>query len=112
VEVTDPAEPLFGKRFEVVSISRGNPPSAHVFVKYQGDIVLRLPLRATSLSALAEHAPRAKLCQLAVQDFLSLVKEYELCPHKTPRRRAKSGTRSADKTNKQSFRSSNASSRR
>ena len=110
--MTDPSEPLFTKRFEVVSISRGDPQSAHVFVKYQGDIVLRLPLRATSLSALVNHAPRAKLCQVAVQEFLSLVKEYELCPPKTTRRRATSGKRSGSKTNKKSSKNSDASSRR
>jgi hypothetical protein len=103
---------LFGKRFEVVSIARGDPQSVHVFVKYQGDIVLRLPLRATSLSMLAEHAPRAKLCHEAVQDFLSLVKEYELCPQPTTRRRGKSGTRSTGRTNNKSSRNSDASSRR
>jgi hypothetical protein len=103
---------LFGKRFEVLSISRSDPQSAHVFVKYQDDIVLRLPWRATSLSTLVEHAPRAKLCQEAVQEFLSLVKEYELCPSQSTRRRVRSGRRSAGKTDKKSSRSSDASSRR
>jgi hypothetical protein len=103
---------LFGKRFELISIARGDPQSAHVFVKYQGDIVLRLPLRGTSLAALVNPVPRAKLCQEAIKDFLSLVKEYELCPSKTTRSRAKSGTRSTSKTNNKSSRSSDASSRR
>lgn len=103
---------MFGKRFEVVSIARGDPQSAHVFVKCQGDIVLRLPLRGTSLATLVEFVPRGKLCREAVQDFLSLVKEYELCPQPTTRRRAKSGTRSTGTTNNKSSRNSNASSRR
>jgi hypothetical protein len=103
---------LFGKRFEIVSIARGDPQSVHVLVKYQGDIVLRLPVRATSLAALVNPAPRGKLCQEAIQDLLSLVKEYELCPNQTTRRRAKSGARSTPKTDNKSSRSSDTSFRR
>jgi hypothetical protein len=71
-----------------------------------------LPRRATSLFLLDDHAPRAKLSQAAVQQFLSLVKEYELCPHKTESRRAKSGKRLTRKRSNKSSTSSNASSRR
>jgi hypothetical protein len=112
VEVTDPSEPLFGKQFEVLSISRGDPQAAHVFVKYRDDIVLRLPLRATNLSLLDDHAVRATLSQDAAREFLSLVKEYELCRHKTKSRRAKSGKRSTGNSNKTSSTNSSGSPRR
>jgi len=48
--VTDPAHPLFGRRFRVLSIS--HPPQApgHVVVAYRDFMRLRLPVRATDLS--------------------------------------------------------------
>ena len=78
-EVTDPAEPLFGKRLRVESVASTPQDVAHVFLRRDDGIVLRVPLRATSLSTLVRHAPRAKLCKQAVQEFLDLVKEYEQC---------------------------------
>ena len=103
MEVTDPAEPLFGRRFEVVSIARGDEAVAHVFVRYCDDIVLRVPLRSTSLSPLVDHTPRGKLSPSSVEEFLALVKEYELCPpNQAKRRPRKSGKRSRRKTAKKS----------
>jgi hypothetical protein len=92
--VTDPADPLFGKRLRVESISSTPQDVAHVFLRRDDGIVLRVPLRATSLSTLVEHAPRAKLCKHAVQEFLDLVKEYEQCTQKAATKSARSGPRS------------------
>jgi hypothetical protein len=64
--------------------------------------VLRVPLRATSLSTLVNHAPRAKLCTQAVVEFLDLVKEYELCPPTNTRKPDKSGRHSTKKRDKKS----------
>ena len=113
MEVIDPAEPLFGKRFELLSVSRGDQQIAHVFVKYRGDVVLRLPLRATNLTTLDDNVPRAKLSGDAAQEFLSLVKEYDLCTNRTQaQRRNRSGKRSTSSTGKTSSASSKPSSRR
>ena len=65
-------------------------------------IVLRVPLRSTSLSTLVRHAPRAKLCKQAVQEFLDLVKEYEQCVQKPATKSVKSGRRSNKRTRKKS----------
>lgn len=100
--MTDPREPLYGKRFRIESVSRGPEEVAHVFVCREDGIVLRVPLRATSLSTLASHAPRAKLCKQSAQEFLDLVKEYELCPPNNIRKPAKSGRRSTKKRDKKS----------
>ena len=105
--MTDPTEPLYGKRFRVESISRSTKELAHVFLRRDDGIVLRVPLRATSLSTLANHAPRAKLCRQAAQEFLDLVKEYELCPPinippLNTRKPHKSGRRSTKKRGKKS----------
>jgi hypothetical protein len=100
--VTDPAEPLFGKRLRVESVASTPEDVAHVFLRRDDGIVLRVPLRATSLSTLVRHAPRAKLCKHAVQEFLDLVKEYEQCVQKPATKPAKSGRRSNKRTRKKS----------
>jgi hypothetical protein len=102
VEVTDPAEPLFGKRFGVESISRSGNQAAQVFLKRGDGIVLRVPLRATNLSTLVDLAPRAKLSKSAIAEFLELVKEYELCPQIQKSEPITPGRRSAKKHDKKS----------
>lgn len=98
--MTDPAEPLFGKRFRVESISRSGQETAHVFVKREDGIVLRVPLRATNLSTLVDLTPRAKLSNSAIAELLELVKEYELCPQTQISEPITPGRRSAKKRDK------------
>ncbi len=80
MEVVDSGHPLFGQRFQLLSVTRGTANVSQVFVRFRDGITLRVPLRATSLSTWAEDAPRAKLSVIAVQELLALVKEYEQCP--------------------------------
>jgi hypothetical protein len=87
-------EPLFGKRLRVERVASTPHDVAHVFLRRDDGIVLRVALRGTSLSTLVRHAPRAKLCKHAVQEFLDLVKEYEQCAQKPATKSAKSGSRS------------------
>jgi hypothetical protein len=68
--------------------------AASVFVRRKDGIVLRIPLRATNLSTLANHTPRAKLCASAVAEFLTLAKEYDLCSQSENGAPTKSGRRS------------------
>jgi hypothetical protein len=100
--VTDPAHPLYGRKFEIVSAARS--PDGHVLVRYRDGIVLRVPRAATSLLTLGRDAPDGKLSRSAVEEFLSLVKEYELCPKVRRFPHAKSGPRSRPKTGKKSSR--------
>jgi hypothetical protein len=100
--VTDPAEPLFGKRLLVERVASTPQDVAHVFLRREDGIVLRVPLRATSLSTLVRHAPRAKLCKQAVREFLDLVKEYEQCARKFATKSVKSGPRSGKRTRNKS----------
>ena len=100
--MTDPREPLWGKRLLIERVARGPEEVAHVFLLREDGIVLRVPLRATSLSTLVNQTPRAKLCKQAAQEFLDLVKEYELCPPTNTRKPNKSGRRSTKKRNKKS----------
>jgi hypothetical protein len=98
VEVTDPTEPLFGKCLRLESVASTPQDVAPVFLRRDDGIVLRVPLRATSLSSLVRYAPRAKLCKHAVQEFLGLVKEYERCTQKSWSKSARSGPRSNKRT--------------
>ena len=91
--MTDPTEPLYGKRLRVESVAGTPQDVAHVFLRRGDGVVLRVPLRATSLSTLVRHVPRAKLCKHAVQEFLDLVKEYEQCTQTATRKPAKPGRR-------------------
>ncbi len=75
---------------------------AHVFLRRDDGVILRVPLRATNLSTLARHSPEAKLCKHSVQEFLDLVVEYELCTQKTASKSRKSGPRSIKPTRKKS----------
>jgi hypothetical protein len=100
--VTDPREPLYGRRFRVESVSRSSEEQAHVFLRRDDGIVLRVPLRATSLSTLVDCAPRAKLCKQSVSEFLGFVKEYKLCPPSNKHQSTKPGRRLTKKRDKKS----------
>lgn len=80
VLVTDPGHPLYGRRFPVHTVTGGDAHSARVFVVYRGDHRLMILRAATNLSILVRTEPRSKLSARAVREFLTLVKEYELCP--------------------------------
>ena len=96
--MTDPTEPLFGKRLRVESIAGTPKDVAHVFLRRDDGIILRVRLRATSLSPLVHRAPRAKLCKQAVQEFLDLVKEYERCTKTSTTKSGRSGRHSTKRT--------------
>lgn len=75
VEVTDPAHPLFGRRFAVLSVSRQTRDSALVFVAYRDTMRLRIPVSSTSLASCQVRPLRTKWTREAVQELLSLVTE-------------------------------------
>jgi len=79
--VTDPTHPLFGRRFQVLSV--GHPPHApgHVLVAYREGLRLRIPVPATSLSADSNTRPRTKFTRAALLELFAPVKECEgSCP--------------------------------
>src|SRR5262249_35653946 len=81
VEVTEPTHPLFGRRFQVLSITRPPGRLGHVLVAYRHGARLRIPVLATNLAPTAPALPRTKLTRAALLDLLSLVKECEVtCP--------------------------------
>ena len=92
VEIIDPREPLFGRRFEVLKVTRNRHENAQVLVQL-GGFRIRVPLHATNLSALSYDRVLVRLTHNSVKTLLSLVKEYELCQHP----REESGRRSPKK---------------
>src|SRR4051812_41508604 len=77
VEVTDPTHPLFGRRFQVLSITRPPGRPGHVLVAYLHGARLRIPVLATNLASTAPALVLTKLTRAALLDLLSLVKECE-----------------------------------
>jgi hypothetical protein len=98
IEVTDPRHPLFGQRFKVHAITGGDVHSARIYVRYCGDLRLMILREATNLSILGRNTPCAKLNTSSVEEFVALVKEYELCPSSP----AKSGNASRQQTKQKS----------
>ena len=72
VEVVDPSHPLYGRRFPLVSLSRSRQGSSHALLAYQTDILVRVPVSATSLSGALPPLPRTKVSFNAVTELLDL----------------------------------------
>ena len=84
IEVTDPAHPLCGRRFRVLSISHQPHSPGFVLVAYRDSIQLRIPVPATSLWARHVSSSRTKLTKEAIHDLLALVKEDQACRSPRP----------------------------
>jgi hypothetical protein len=108
IEVTDPTHPLFGRRFPLLSAHPQAPTATHVFVTYQGFMVLRIPRAGTNL---LPQLPRVSttLTSHAITDLIALAEQCEvLCP--TPP--GPSGPPSAPSSKPRSTPNSRPSSRR
>ena len=75
--MTDPAHPLYGRRFPVLSISHPPQRPGHVVVAYRGFMRLRLPVQATSLTADNRRVPRTTFTRATLLELLALMKECE-----------------------------------
>jgi hypothetical protein len=77
IEVQDPRHPLFGRRFEVLSISQAPHDSGHVLVAYGDGLCLRIAVAATNLNPTPNARLRTKVTRAAMLDVLALLKECE-----------------------------------
>jgi hypothetical protein len=91
IEVTDPTHPLYGRRFQVLSISHPPQRPGHIVVAYRGSMRLRVPVRATDLTADIASRPRTKFTRDALLELLALMKE---CQAPCPGHQGQSGTAS------------------
>jgi len=86
VEVTDPAHPLFGRRFALLS-TRPRPHSVgYLFVAYRDTMVLRIAQTATNIvSPPPESTSMSQLTLHAITERISLAEQCEvLCPATQP----------------------------
>ncbi len=78
VEVTDPAHPLFGRRFEILSVHGAPGLAGYVLVSYRGHMHIRIELRSTNLAPSPPPAPPAtKLTSQAVTELARLMRELD-----------------------------------
>ena len=71
ITVTDPAHPLFQREFTLAATT-GSALGGHALVVYRGDVVLKLPIRATSLCPASPRLPSSKLSLAAIRDLVRL----------------------------------------
>src|SRR3982751_1157239 len=67
ITVTAPPHPLFGRCFALASMTGSAATGGHAFVVYRGDVLLKLPIEATSLSP-APPPVSSKLSLGAIRD--------------------------------------------
>ena len=80
IEVTDPRHPLYGRRFNVLSVATTPTSSGCLTVSYRNYMRLRIAFSATSL-ARPGHTPGAKLTLAAVTELVTQAHQCEaLCP--------------------------------
>ena len=77
VEVTDPTHPLYGRRFQVLSISHPPQRPGHVVVAYRDSLRLRIPVQATEPTPDIAARPRTKFTRDALLEMLALLKECQ-----------------------------------
>jgi hypothetical protein len=77
VTVTDPAHPLYGRTFAVVAPSSTVGASGQVTVAYRDDILLKIPVVATSRHPTCPHVPSSKLSADSVRELVRVAREFE-----------------------------------
>jgi hypothetical protein len=78
VTVTDPAHPLYGRTFAVVASAGTVGAYGQVTVAYRNDILLKIPVVATSLHPTSERLPSSKLSADSVRELVRVARELEL----------------------------------
>jgi hypothetical protein len=77
VTVTDPAHPLYGRTFAVVASPGTVGAYGQVTVAYRDDILLKIPVVATSLHPTSERLPSSKLSADSVRELVRVARELE-----------------------------------
>ena len=76
ITITDPAHPLYGRSFPLVSVSNPRHGPGYACVDDSGRAVLRIPITATNLLPPSD-LPTSKLCLDAIRDLLHLACQEE-----------------------------------
>jgi hypothetical protein len=72
ITVTDPGHPLYGRRYALLSPVRSSSGRGYAHVSDTGDVVLKIPIAATSLQPAPPGRPSSKLSLDAIRDLLRL----------------------------------------
>ena len=75
IEVTDPRHPLYGRRFQLLTVTSGVRSAQLARVVYRPDIFLLLPISVTSLHPPTTRGVPTKLCLEALEDLLRVTAE-------------------------------------
>src|SRR3954466_3086260 len=67
ITITDPAHPLYGRTFPLVSVSGSQHGTGHAYVDDHGRAGERIPIRATSLRPAVPDLPTSKLSLEAIR---------------------------------------------
>jgi len=92
ITVTDPAHPLYGRVFSLVSLPSAPGPGSCAQVAYRGDIVLKIPVEATSLRPAAPGMPASKLALHAIRELVRVAARGEPADPGAPDRSARAPT--------------------
>src|SRR3954471_18952416 len=77
ITITDPAHPLYGRSFPLVSVSGSQHGTGHAYVDDHGRAMLRIPIRATSLRPAVPDLPTSKLSLEAIRKLVRLAASHE-----------------------------------
>jgi len=77
VTVTDHAHPLYGRTFDVVAPAGTVGAWGQVTVAYRDDILLKIPVVATSLHLASPHLPSSKLSADSIRELVRIAREFE-----------------------------------
>jgi hypothetical protein len=80
--VVDPSHPLYGKRFVLVSVTNPARGPRHAMVIYKKDILLRIPLSATSLAAETPRICDAKVSADSLHQLINVARNLSIIPSK------------------------------
>ena len=77
IRITDPAHPLYGRTFPLVSVSGSQHGTGHAYVDDHGRAVLRIPIKVTSLRPAVPDLPTSKLSLEAIRELVRLASHEE-----------------------------------
>jgi hypothetical protein len=77
ITVTDPGHPLYGRRYALLSPAHSLSGRGYAHVSDTGDVVLKIPIAATSLHPAPHGGPSSKLSLDAIRDLLRLASRVQ-----------------------------------
>ena len=95
ITITDPAHPLYGRSFPLISVSGSRHGNGHAYVDDRGRAVLRIPIEATSLRPAPPACRRSKLSLEAIRDLVQVASREDGIRRPNPQAAASPG-RQAD----------------